>query len=171
MINADLAERIHHRIHDGGRGTDGPRLAYAFDPERIGRARDVAEMGCKVAHVVGARHPIVHVGSREKLTARAVVHHVLYQGLADPLSDSALYLAFADHRIDRTAAVVHHAMAIDGDAAGRGVKLDLADVTTVRIARDMPVGAGAGLEAERAALAQERRIEGLRRVHAGDCAL
>ena len=66
-----------------------------------------------VAHVVGARHRVVHVAAGQQLAAVAVVDHVLHQRLADALRDAALDLAFADHRVDGAPAVVDDGVAVD----------------------------------------------------------
>src|SRR5262249_41916050 len=135
VVDPDRAQRIHDRIHHRRWRPDRPRLAYAFDAQRVGAAGHVAEVSRYITHVVGARHAVVHIGAGEELSAGAVIDHVLHQRLPDSLRDPALDLTLADHGVDRAAAVIDHAVTIDGDAAGRRIELDLAHMATVRITR------------------------------------
>ncbi len=84
-------------------------------------------------HIIGPRHSVVVVGAADQLTCVSVVDGVFEYGRADALSDTAVHLAFNDHRID------HCSHIIDGrdldDLHLTGVRIDFyfADLGSRRI--------------------------------------
>ena len=81
--------------------------------------------------VVGPGHGVVHVRAREELPG-VVVDAVLQERLADALGETAVDLAFDDHRVHDVAEVVHRHEVDDVDDAGVRVDLHFADVRTRR---------------------------------------
>ena len=138
-----------------------PRLADALDANRIGLARHIAECGRERAHVVRARHGVIHVTSGQELAAVAVVNDILHQRLADALGQTAMDLAFADHRVDGTPAIVDDGIAVDFRFAGCRIDLNFNHVTAVRIARNVAVEGATRFEPERRVDRQHRVVEPL----------
>ena len=64
-----------------------------------------------VAHVVGARHRVIHEARSQQLAGSRLVDHLLHQDLADALRDAAMDLAGQRQRIDHRADVVDHQIA------------------------------------------------------------
>ena len=56
VCRGTIEERIDHRR----RRADGAGFADALDPERVGLARHLLELGMHIGHGVGARHAVVH---------------------------------------------------------------------------------------------------------------
>src|SRR5690348_4458380 len=95
-----------------------------------------AERGSQERQRVGARHRVIHQARRKQLTALRFVVAVLDQRLADPLGNSAMCLTMQDQRIDRASNIVDRSIAHDLDLTRFGVNFDLADLRTIRKARD-----------------------------------
>src|ERR1019366_6043073 len=115
--HAQVAERIHHRIDDGGRRSNGAGLAHAFHTQRIhGRGRTR----------VGALDPWNHAGLGDgvihQLTgdelAVVVVDGLFVEGLSEALHDAAVDLSIDQQRVDDVAAIVHGHIAQNLDLAG-----------------------------------------------------
>ena len=128
----------------------------------------------------GTRHRVVHVAAGQKLAGLLVVHAALEQRLADALRQSAVHLAFDDHRIDDVAEVVASGKVDNLHDAGLGIDLDLTDVRTCRereIGRIVECGlVEAGLQlveriVVRHVCSQRDFAEGLAAVGAGDAEL
>ncbi len=114
-------------VHECGRRRNRTRLAATFDSEWVGWARRIGHRDIVGWQVVGARHGVVHVAAGDEL-AVLIVDGVLEQRLADALGDTAMHLAFDDHRIDEDAEVVDGGPTIDPRLAGFRVDLDFGDV-------------------------------------------
>src|ERR1039457_4490591 len=125
--HAQVAERIHHRIDDGGRRTDGASLAYAFNAQRIhGRGRTR----------VGALNPWNHAGLGDGVIhqlagdelAVVVVDGLFVEGLSEALHDAAVDLSIDQQRVDDVAAIVYGHIAQNLDLAGIAIHLRHYDV-------------------------------------------
>src|SRR5579863_4898841 len=81
LLDAKRRERVNNGVDHRGWCADRSCLTAAFDPERIVRAWSLFRADLEIRQVVGARHAVVHVGSRYKLAALLVVNAVLQQRL------------------------------------------------------------------------------------------
>ena len=68
---------------------------------------------------MGVRHRIIHERTGHQLTV-IVVNRAFEQSLTDPLCDTAVYLAFDNHRIDEHAAVFEPMTASGGRDVAQG---------------------------------------------------
>ena len=103
-------------VRDRGRDWHGASLAGAFNALRIERGRRFDVPDADERSLPGGRKEVVEVTGGQSLPV-GVVDHVLVEGVAKALGDSAVDLAVDDHRIDDGAAVVHHYVAQDRDQA------------------------------------------------------
>src|SRR3989442_5712035 len=180
VFNAGRSQSIMDGIHQRRRSADRSGFAATLGPERIVRARRDLRRDLEGRQVGGARHRVVHVAAGQKLAGLLVVHAALEQRLADALRQSAVHLAFDDHRIDDVAEVVASGKIDNLHDAGLGIDLDLTDVRTCRereIGRIVECGlVEAGLQlVERIVVRHVRSqrdfAEGLAAVGAGDAEL
>ena len=84
------------------------RLAGALGTQRIACGRHRIADDRDVAHVVGARHAVIHETRSQQLAGSRFVDHLLHQDLADALRDAAMDLPGERQRIDHRADVVDH---------------------------------------------------------------
>src|SRR5882757_5688626 len=135
LLDAELAERIHHAVGDARRAADGTGFAAALGAERIGAARrGIVEGDSDRRDVVGARHAVILVARGQQLAFLAV-GDAFIERLADALRDAAMDLAGHQHRIDGNADVIDRGIAHHLADAGFGIDLDFADMRAVRPAR------------------------------------
>src|SRR5262245_58034899 len=173
VIDAERLERVDERVDYRRRRADGAGFADTLDPERVGLARHLFKISVDTWHRVGARHAVIHEATGEELPGLAVVDLVLDQRLADALYDAALDLSADDHRIEHAAEVIDHEIAIEGDLAGLGIDLQLADVRAVGMAGRACAVAAGRLEPHAEFLGQRphRRIGRLGDIRDGDRAV
>src|SRR5437660_315764 len=82
-----------------------PLSLAPLTPQRVARRRRYQEVGAKRRNIRRAWHGVIHERAGEELAGR-IVDDVLAQGLADALGETAVHLAFHDHRVDDDAAVI-----------------------------------------------------------------
>src|SRR5690606_29048263 len=131
VVDAEVAQRVHHGVDHRGGGGDRAGLADALDAERVGGRRRLRAVGADVGQVRRPRDVVVDQRAAGEV-AVGVVHGPLVEGLGDALGDAAVHLAVHHHGVDDLADVVDGDVVADADAAGLGVDLDGAQVRAVR---------------------------------------
>ena len=81
-------------------------LAGALGAERVALGRHRVADDPHAAHVVGARHAVIHEACRQQLAGFRFVDHLLHQDLADALRHAAMDLPGQGQRIDHRADVI-----------------------------------------------------------------
>src|SRR5258706_14522797 len=127
MGDAEVAERVYHRIDDGRRRAYGGRLADTLRPERMVRRRRGRLVGLPRRRLHRGRQQIIHETALLDV-AIIVVRDRLEQRRRHAHRQPAVNLPLDDHRVDDVAAVVHRHEAANFHLAGAAVQIHDADV-------------------------------------------
>ena len=100
-----VADGVGDGVDDGRGCADRAGLAAALDAERIARTQRRGVRTLERGQILGPRHGIIHEARGDELAA-FIVHGVLQQRLPDALGETAMDLAFDDHRVDQPAEIV-----------------------------------------------------------------
>src|SRR5258708_11667975 len=136
LFDAERAQGVDDRIHDGRRAADRAEFADALRAKWIDLARrGLVGIRVEARQIVGARQAVVPQGAGNKLAGLRIVMRVFEQRLANRLRNAAVHLTGDDQRVDHPAHVVHRGVAHDLRDTGVGIDLDFADMATVRPGR------------------------------------
>src|SRR5215469_4977989 len=141
VADAEVGDRIDHRVLDRRPGPYGSPLADALGPQRVpvggGFQRDGDERG----QLGRARHRVVGEAGGQGV-AQLVVDEGFEQRLGRALRNPPVDLSLDEHRVDAAPAVIHRDVTDQLRLPGLGVDLDDRDVRAERVGRILHLEVG-----------------------------
>src|SRR6516225_8116828 len=131
MLDAEVREGIHDRVHKSRGRTHVRRLANSLGPERVMRRRRAGFVRLPMRSFDGCGKQVVHKAAALHVAVLVVVN-LLHKGDAQTLGEAPVNLAVDDHGVYDVAAIIHCHEAPHLDFAGALVDIHHANVSAER---------------------------------------
>src|SRR5215813_2637675 len=159
MAHSESLECVDHRVHDRRSGTDGPRFAGPFGPQRIHVGGRFGPVSLEAGALVRFGNCIVHQFAGHQL-ACLVVDGFFVERLSDGLGDPTVDLTIHQHRVDDPPAIVDSNVAEDANVPSLAIHFYRADVGPKWIGEVLWLERCSGTQARLESLRDRRRSVG-----------